>query len=103
MTIGRRDKFGPLPREAEPEKPVSLGQGEGGEPMTNIGLLAQILAACELSMHRQANRRRRHAGTLHPIISPVVARQTHRHPRNMLNQGLTEAIVAEVLTRNLAR
>jgi hypothetical protein len=66
MMIGRRGKFGPLTREAEPKKPVSLGQGDAGEPATNIGLLAQILAACELSMHRQANR------SSEPFLTPLV-------------------------------
>jgi hypothetical protein len=45
MAFGCGGKLGPFAREAEPEKPVSLGPGDIGEPATNIRLLAQILAA----------------------------------------------------------
>jgi hypothetical protein len=77
MAFGRSGKFGPFAREAEPEQPVALGPGDAGKPATNIRLLAQILAVCKLSMHRRASHMRRHADTLHPINSPVVAREPH--------------------------
>jgi hypothetical protein len=44
LSIGRARELGPFAREAEPEKPVSLGPRDAGKPATNIRLLEQILA-----------------------------------------------------------
>jgi hypothetical protein len=76
VAIGRGSKLGPFAREADPEKSVSLGPGDASEPATNIRLVAQILAPSKLPMHRQASHMR-HADILHPMISPVVAREPH--------------------------
>jgi hypothetical protein len=80
MAFGRGGKLGPFVREAEPEKSVALGPGDAGKSATNIRLLAQILAVCKLPMHRRATHMRRHADTLYPINSPVVAREPHSSP-----------------------
>jgi hypothetical protein len=80
MAFCRGGKLGPFAREAEPEKSVALGPGDAGKPATNIRLLAQILAACKLPMHRRPSHMRRHADTLHPMNSPVVAREPHSCP-----------------------
>ena len=57
LSVGHKGELSPFAREAEPESPVSLGQGDAGEPTADIALLAQILAARSFPMSGRAGYR----------------------------------------------
>jgi hypothetical protein len=69
-----------LVRKTKPEQLVSLGPSDARTAAANIGLLAQILAACKLPIRGSASHMYSHADTLHVIIFPVVARLPHISP-----------------------